>query len=439
MSAHAYPSDLAEFVRARWVELDSVEGAQTVVGGALPAPAMLVELFSVAYQATLLRDEERAVSFRLVLADPAAFPPEAGPPHGIHRLVFDAPRRFDEDELRRLSPAAKYHRSLIGVHANKEGALEIWGVLHSGPRWLHAANGGRGTKPVALTEALVIRATGPGRLAVARGEDLVGELRGGKLSGPVLDVFTSRWLPARFATSRDELAVLHEREREEAGGGWATIDPTLARRISQEMVKRLIATIRSAHHGGTVVFFTPDEVDELLETPNLVRIKYEFEDDEPRQRGRTLLLRALATVAVEAGASGVDVAGWEFYETASSQGIAAVEEAMFEMSHALAGFADVDGAVIMTTRFELLGFGAEIGALPEVRTVRRALDVEGEAFRTEAVEGVGTRHRSAYRLCQRFRHAVAIIVSQDGNVRIIAWHSGAVTYWDHASADWVDS
>jgi DNA integrity scanning protein DisA with diadenylate cyclase activity len=46
---------------------------------------------------------------------------------------------------------------------------------------------------------------------------------------------------------------------------------------------------------------------------------------------------------------------------------------------------------------------------------------------------MGTRHRSAYRLCARFPDAIAIVISQDGGVRFVAWHEGAVTYWDHTS------
>jgi DNA integrity scanning protein DisA with diadenylate cyclase activity len=46
---------------------------------------------------------------------------------------------------------------------------------------------------------------------------------------------------------------------------------------------------------------------------------------------------------------------------------------------------------------------------------------------------MGTRHRSAYRLCARFPEALAIVISQDGGVRFVGWHDGAVTYWDHTS------
>ncbi|WP_166395090.1 diadenylate cyclase [Rubrobacter marinus] len=103
------------------------------------------------------------------------------------------------------------------------------------------------------------------------------------------------------------------------------------------------------------------------------------------------------------------------------------------MAHLIAGLSAVDGAVVMTKRFEILGFGAEIsGALPPARTVARALDPEGERVRRESTDGVGTRHRSAYRLCGALPGSVAVVVSQDGGVRFVTRKDGEITYWNHA-------
>src|SRR5215211_4491707 len=93
----------------------------------------------------------------------------------------------------------------------------------------------------------------------------------------------------------------------------------------------------------------------------------------------------------------------------------------------------VDGAVVMSKRFELLGFGGEIsGELPAVRTVAKALDLEGERITKEPTDGVGTRHRSAYRLCSALGEAVGVVVSQDGTARFVRRMDGGVAYWDHA-------
>lgn len=102
------------------------------------------------------------------------------------------------------------------------------------------------------------------------------------------------------------------------------------------------------------------------------------------------------------------------------------------MSQLIASLADVDGAVLLNERFEVLGFGGEIvGSLPEVRTIRRALDLEGEQYEEVSIDGVGTRHRAAYRLCAEERGAFAVVVSQDGGVKFVAWHNGGLYYWDH--------
>ncbi len=133
------------------------------------------------------------------------------------------------------------------------------------------------------------------------------------------------------------------------------------------------------------------------------------------------------------------IVDFSVYQKCISPAVAALDEAIFEMSHLIAALADVDGVVLMTQRFELLGFGGEItGQLSEIRSVRRALDLEASAYESESIDGVGTRHRSAYRLCEHVRQAIAIVVSQDGGARFVAWHNGETTYWDHDSADGAD-
>src|SRR5215207_5138784 len=65
----------------------------------------------------------------------------------------------------------------------------------------------------------------------------------------------------------------------------------------------------------------------------------------------------------------------------------------------IVGLAAADGAVVMNKQNELLGFGGMIsGRLPDVESVGRALDLEGEKVAEERTGNVGARHRSAYRL-----------------------------------------
>jgi hypothetical protein len=422
----AYPADLAHFLRERWDE---------EMAGPLPGSSTLETLISACYQASLLREEERAVTFRVILCAPDIFPPNEGPPGGVHRLEFPEPRPFDIQELRRLSPAADYYRSLIGVCMDEGGELCIWGLVHTGPRWLREGQGGRDAPPP-LPQALILRVYGPGRIAIDVGLEALCKLDEGRLSDVSMDVFSSHWLPASFAPVRDELADIHAGLRDQArkkGEVWARLDNDITRVIGQHTIKRIISAVRDSRHGGTVVIVPPDLASDILDG-HYVSLKYRFVDSEPRRRFRTLIVDVMNELARSyAGTPARDPVGWDDYEASSDESLTLLDEAIFEVAHVIAGLTAVDGAVVMTQRFEVLGFGGEIsGDLPAVETVARAMDIEGEIAVEESAEGVGTRHRSAYRLCKELSRVIAVVISQDGNVRFIKCKENTITYWDQA-------
>jgi hypothetical protein len=101
------------------------------------------------------------------------------------------------------------------------------------------------------------------------------------------------------------------------------------------------------------------------------------------------------------------------------------QEALHRSVEAVAGLTAVDGATLITDRYELLAFGAKIG--------RRAggTNVE-EIIATEPIEGStpttvhpaelgGTRHLSAAQFVQDQRDALALVASQDGRFTVFAW------------------
>lgn len=92
---------------------------------------------------------------------------------------------------------------------------------------------------------------------------------------------------------------------------------------------------------------------------------------------------------------------------------------------AIAGLTAVDGATIVTDRFELIAFGAKI-------TRRRGSPPVERVVVTEPVEGSeteilgptqlgGTRHMSAAQFVQDQRDAIALVASQDGRFTIFKW------------------
>jgi hypothetical protein len=293
--------------------------------------------------------------------------------------------------------------------------------VHSGPRWLEAVRGGRHIEQ-AIPHVLVVAVTGPGRVLVSRGTETLAALASGTLADVATDVFRAPWLALRFG-------------RLDAHPS-AALDPAFGQHLANHVLRRIVATIRSSRRGGTLLFLPADEAEEQVRSGRCLAIKYPFRDEEPRRRVFTLtdaIMKELATMPLARAH-----VGWAEYEASHSSRLAVLDEALFEVAHLIAMLADVDGAVVMTDRFEVLGFGAEIaGSLPDVASVDRSLDTDGVRRVVEPTDRVGTRHRSSYRLCQHIHGALAIVASQDGGVRFVRWHDERVTYYDQvATGPW---
>lgn len=440
---HSYSQEMASFLMERWNDAGCT-GRQEVIeigpADQLPALSSLEHLISTCYQASLLREEERPVRFRLILCEPDRLSSEEGPPTGLHRLIFTEPRPFNEHELQRIFPSADFYRSLIGIRLDQDEGLQIWGIVHSGPRWIQNIYGGRQTSPT-LPSSLVVCVTDPGRMTVSRGPITVATLRGGQISCPKMEVFDTEWFPASFAPARADLWALHIAARDQAGGKWAKLDPDIVRRIAQQVDRRVISAIRNSRHGGTLIFLPRELIAEFSAENRYMTIKYKFVEEEPRYRFRTLLVNLLNALAEEYGQRLPQgkLVGWDEYVASKSEVIAKSEESIFELAHLIAGLAAVDGAVVLTNKYELLGYGAEIsGEIEKVTTVAEALDAEGTRTEQKAYGSVGTRHRSVYRLCNALHDVIAIVVSQDRTARFVKWKDGTVTYWDQIATSVLD-
>jgi hypothetical protein len=101
------------------------------------------------------------------------------------------------------------------------------------------------------------------------------------------------------------------------------------------------------------------------------------------------------------------------------------QEALRAAVDAIAGLTAVDGAAIITERYDLLAFGAKIqrrlGAAP-VEAVTVTEPIEGGV---PAILGVsqlgGTRHLSAAQFVHDQRNAIALVASQDRRFTVFAW------------------
>jgi DNA integrity scanning protein DisA with diadenylate cyclase activity len=439
----ANAQDLARYVTDHWGDTRLDELSKVIDCGpedSLPGQDTLEHLLSCCYQASLMREEDRPVRFRLILREPGCFDGKDGPPAGLHRLPFSEPQPFDEYALQRLSPATDFYRSLIGVRHGIQEGLQIWGIVHSGSRWVQNVHGGRKIAP-ALPLSLVVYVTDPGRITVCKGPLTIATLNRGQITSPTHEVFDSAWLSGGSASVRSRLWGLHLAAKDVARKPWADLNPSIARTIAQQVVRRIISSVRNSGHGGTILMIPPEMVGQVFEENSYLSIEYMVTDETTRKRFQTLLVNLMNTIAEVHGrkANNGELIGWDEYAASTDESLALLDEAVFDLAHLFADLTAVDGAVVFTEAFELQGFGAMIsGGLKGLKTVARALDIEGLQREQIYSRSFGARHRSVFRFCNAVHEAIAIVISQDRLVRVVKWKEGMVTYWDHFATSIMD-
>jgi hypothetical protein len=426
---HAYPHHLSEEILKLWFTFSDKASKEFEK---LPDQEVLADLISTCYQVSMMNEEQRPQRFRITLCDPSAFPPELGPPYGFLRIVFKEPRAVHESELLKLTPASEFESSLIGIRHDPANGLQIWGLINSGTRWTQAFQGGS-KAVIPMPDSLVLDITGPGSMRAYRGAHILAQLSAGRITRSHTNVLHSQWIAKGMGEFEKETRERHFRSRIDANETWATVSENFLAKLYEQVVKRIISSIRNMKHGGSIIVF-PRSLVQRITSPNPdVFIKYIFRDEEPERRLRWLTISIMNELARHYGSPGEHgkVVGWSEYVAATSKTLLELDEALFEYARFIANLAAVDGAVVLTKSLDLVGFGGVIkGTFSKEDTTAHALDAEGAQRVYERPEGVGTRHLAAYHLCKKIPEALAIVVSQDGNACLVKWMDGFVTNWN---------
>ena len=112
-------------------------------------------------------------------------------------------------------------------------------------------------------------------------------------------------------------------------------------------------------------------------------------------------------------------------QDAAEKGRPLWQEAFIDAVDAIAGLTAVDGATVISDRYELLAFGAKIARHSGGAQVEQVVVTEPVVGSAAAVvhptQLGGTRHLSAAQFVQDQRDAVALVASQDGRFTVFAW------------------
>lgn len=294
----------------------------------------------------------------------AFLPPE----QALRPLRFATPLRLGARALARLSPAVVRPGIHLGVW-REGGELLVWGTTRSVPRL-----------------CFVLEVLGPGLLVVKhRAHEESAKFQ----NVAVFEGDQVKLLCRQAADVSDHPALLKSLISPEPSAAPDELDVLL----------RLAVSMRAHRRGGTLLV-VPAEGDAWRES--IVKpIAYAVEP----------AFTELAELAREAAHDG---------EPHSHAALGRVVDAV-------AGLTAVDGATLITDRYELLAFGVKIARADggsRVEQVRLSEPIEGGAGTTLApVQLGGTRHISAAQFAQDQHDAVALVASQDGRFTVFAWSS----------------
>jgi hypothetical protein len=405
---HYYPANLAAALRERWP-----------AGVSLPAMADLEHFISVAYQASLLYEEGQPVRFRLLLASGTQRPPmnlETSP----YILTLAVPRPYEEQEIRRLSPALHAPGSLLAVRPDAAEGLVIWAVLRrqQPPRVEEAP------WPVAgapVPPVLLLDVRGPGSLVFYCGSQRVLTLQHGHIEGHGFVDYPVAWSRGRFA---ENVLALEQHLGAEVVAATPELHP-LAGALSHYIVRCMVSRVRASGHGGLLVLVPTAKLRQYIGAQATLRPKYPVTQPDSMPPYMRLLLAIVVRLRE------LDDISWQRYELADDARLLELAGAIDQYADLLADLMTVDGALVISKQLAVAGFGVEVYAPQlDLRQVYRALDADATQLRAEPADHGGTRHRAAYRLCAAEPESMAIVVSQDGGVRFVHAQDGKVVFWE---------
>jgi hypothetical protein len=390
-----------------------------------PPAGQLATILEQAYLASLESEEGRPLRFGLILRG-SNEPDE--PEYGIAR--FDERRPLSSNEIRRLAPATGLSSTFIGVECTDRRPF-IWGTVDVGSEWTLFQSAEQ-TSGMFLPDHLVITVSAPGTISLKFSDFLLYSVEHGRPAQPSSNVLKFGPVHEFFRP------VMHNLLRE----AFPDRDELISDRhffisYGGEYLRFLARTLKCAEglgHGGTIIVLR-GEGDATAR--NLLSIKYPISGcqlwDE-LVRYVKVIFEQIESAKLIDGKPQVERELVDRWKTVAREQ-EKLSQRLIDRSRFLARLTQVDGALVMTERLQVLGFGAVIQDLSQTHpTVRSCEDERCRAFVELKRESYGTRHRSAIELCERV-DCLVFVLSQDGRVKALICEGDQVLLWPSVLLD----
>jgi hypothetical protein len=419
-----YPADIAKTVHLAVYQ-------RTHKG---PSLDVLTRLFETMYFVSLRTDEGRPMIFNVVYLDPAN--PDPKPPQRIVRdrwsyVSFGNNIPFTPPNISKLAAASDPRTSSLAVYHDKDEELIVWGLIDQGNRYHDYVNYEveEGPERPGIFQASL---EAPGNIVAYLDYQKIAELRVSSLVTKTVDIFTKG--PVRDALQATVETYL---SRVKAGTGKAAFQerPHWTQTLVDDWFAtlcRLLLRIRSYRHGGAIIL-APDT------SFRGMNIKHPILYNRLRKalvsRGKYLVQRTNASDRIIDYIDRNKPIPVDLYldETIAENELVDSRSEIDGTLWFISLLSRVDGAILMTRHLTVHGFGVEIRTSEEPNQVAlcKAQEVTERSLRIIDYNHFGTRHRSMMRYCWRYPGTVGIVISQDGDIRVMTKVKDALVFWEN--------
>ena len=289
------------------------------------------------------------------------------PEQSVHPIVFERPLPLEPGALVRVAAAVERPGIHLGVWPGDE-ELRVWGMTRSIP-----------------TFCFVLEVAAPGLLVIKHHRGEVGKF----INVAVLEGDQIKVIDEQASSLPDCPELLTSLLGFDTPSAWAG---------GVNVLVQLAVSMR-AHGRGGLLLIVPAETEEW----------------------RASIVQPISYSVTPAFVELAELVR----QTPDEEGQRLWQDALTETVSAIAGVTAIDGAAVMTNRYELLAFGAKIArrkGWPPIEQVTVTEPVEGGTAEVAHPTRLGgTRHLSAAQFVQDQRGAVALVASQDGRFTVFAW------------------
>lgn len=341
----------------------------------LPSRTVLENVCRVLLNVSCMREEGRFPSFRVCFIKPDSEFLEAY--IYAHVLLFKKPIEFNSGEINKLAPALNANMSYLMLDTRRKPYKAV-GILAAYTTWekIITRELATGNRMPRIPNILV---KSPGELKACFGE------------APFLNYFAGRSVFFRTDTFTKTL-IAEQLEK----------DGSVPERDRLKLLYRVLWLISKYNHGGAILI-----VPSLASCSKIIDLKYPMhvrflfgKDSDPESLPESVREKEIITYA-----------------------------------DLIAKFTAVDGSVLLTKNFDLVGFGVETltdkmeSRIPSMSFI----EYNNEENKRRKFKDNGMRHRAAYRFCNVVDESVAFVISQDGSIEACTKSGGKVVVYDNVS------